>query len=616
MAGKVVHVEIGAADTDRAQGFWSGVFGWEVGPPMSPEMDYRMFQSAEDQGGAIVATEQQGNITVYFDTRRHRRVARQGRGARRPGRRQGARARPRLVRRLQRHGGERVQPLAGGLSGQLSAGSGSDQSTAGGSSSRSTSSDGNGQPSLSFASACSLIRELERASRHRGYVSRRSTTRRAFPSLRGTLPGWTTSTRAGEPKDVVQLLAHGRSVDSPLHLDRELVEVTGAVDHELVVRRELGDREERTLDLAREDVDASDDQQVVGPPEHARHAGERAAAGARLARERGKVAGPVAQKRQRLLRQRREDELADLTVRQRLTGRRIDDLDQEVILVHVRAVPRLGAFGGDARPHHLREAVDVERRQRERALDGLAQPFGPRLGAEDARPEVQARRIGDMVGDRKRIARGAAEDLGAEILEQLRLARRVPARRRHDGAAEPLGAVVDAETAGEEAVAVRDVHTRARAGSGRRERPRAAVGPGREIAARVGDDRRLAARSRRGVDPHALLERHPQQAERIRVAQLRLDPERLLRQRLELDPEPLAAAARAAAARAPGAAASRARAGRSPRRRLSSPYKRRWNRPRRRRARKCHVNREGRNDLLEGMDTCFAERSTSGSWRM
>jgi predicted enzyme related to lactoylglutathione lyase len=68
MAGKVVHVEIGAADTDRAQGFWSGVFGWEVGPPMSPEMDYRMFQSAEDQGGAILASDSPGNITVYFDT--------------------------------------------------------------------------------------------------------------------------------------------------------------------------------------------------------------------------------------------------------------------------------------------------------------------------------------------------------------------------------------------------------------------------------------------------------------------------------------------------------------------------------------------------------------------
>jgi uncharacterized protein len=68
MAGKVVHVEIGAADADRAQGFWSGVFGWEVGPPMSAEMDYRMFQTSEDSGGAIVGGAEQGNLTVYLDT--------------------------------------------------------------------------------------------------------------------------------------------------------------------------------------------------------------------------------------------------------------------------------------------------------------------------------------------------------------------------------------------------------------------------------------------------------------------------------------------------------------------------------------------------------------------
>ena len=68
MAGKLVHVEISAADGDRAQGFWSGVFGWEIGPPMSPEMDYRMFQTGEDQGGAIVGTDEQGPLRVYFDT--------------------------------------------------------------------------------------------------------------------------------------------------------------------------------------------------------------------------------------------------------------------------------------------------------------------------------------------------------------------------------------------------------------------------------------------------------------------------------------------------------------------------------------------------------------------
>ena len=67
MAGKLVHVEIKAADLDRAQGFYSGVFGWEIGPPMSPEMDYRLFQTGEDQGGGLYAGEP-GSLDVYFDT--------------------------------------------------------------------------------------------------------------------------------------------------------------------------------------------------------------------------------------------------------------------------------------------------------------------------------------------------------------------------------------------------------------------------------------------------------------------------------------------------------------------------------------------------------------------
>ena len=68
MAGRVVHVEIGAENADRAQSFYTGVFGWEIGPAMSPEMDYRMFRTAEDQGGAIVGTDEKGPLRVYFDT--------------------------------------------------------------------------------------------------------------------------------------------------------------------------------------------------------------------------------------------------------------------------------------------------------------------------------------------------------------------------------------------------------------------------------------------------------------------------------------------------------------------------------------------------------------------
>jgi len=35
---------------------------------MSPEMDYRMFRTGEDQGGAISGADKPGNLRVYFDT--------------------------------------------------------------------------------------------------------------------------------------------------------------------------------------------------------------------------------------------------------------------------------------------------------------------------------------------------------------------------------------------------------------------------------------------------------------------------------------------------------------------------------------------------------------------
>ncbi len=68
MAGKLVHVEIKAKDADRAQGFWSGVFGWQIQPSQMPDMDYRMFQTAEDQGGGLYAADDPGALLVYFDT--------------------------------------------------------------------------------------------------------------------------------------------------------------------------------------------------------------------------------------------------------------------------------------------------------------------------------------------------------------------------------------------------------------------------------------------------------------------------------------------------------------------------------------------------------------------
>jgi predicted enzyme related to lactoylglutathione lyase len=69
MPGKIVHFELLAADADRASGFWRGLFGWEIGGSEMEGFDYRMFQTAPDQGGAIYPSEDAGTRpVVYFDT--------------------------------------------------------------------------------------------------------------------------------------------------------------------------------------------------------------------------------------------------------------------------------------------------------------------------------------------------------------------------------------------------------------------------------------------------------------------------------------------------------------------------------------------------------------------
>jgi predicted enzyme related to lactoylglutathione lyase len=69
MAGNVVHIEVPSADVDRAVGFYSGVFGWEIGPSAMEDMEYRMFQTAEDAGGAVMSSETPGSgFVVYLET--------------------------------------------------------------------------------------------------------------------------------------------------------------------------------------------------------------------------------------------------------------------------------------------------------------------------------------------------------------------------------------------------------------------------------------------------------------------------------------------------------------------------------------------------------------------
>jgi predicted enzyme related to lactoylglutathione lyase len=69
MAGKMVHLEIAAADADRATAFYRAVFGWEFGDSGMPGIDYRMAQLDEQSGAAIYPSEDAGKgPLVYIDT--------------------------------------------------------------------------------------------------------------------------------------------------------------------------------------------------------------------------------------------------------------------------------------------------------------------------------------------------------------------------------------------------------------------------------------------------------------------------------------------------------------------------------------------------------------------
>jgi uncharacterized protein len=69
MAGEVVHIEFPSENADRAQRFWSGLFGWQFQDSGSPEMDYRMAQTGEASGVAVFPTEERsGHPNFYFAT--------------------------------------------------------------------------------------------------------------------------------------------------------------------------------------------------------------------------------------------------------------------------------------------------------------------------------------------------------------------------------------------------------------------------------------------------------------------------------------------------------------------------------------------------------------------
>ena len=69
MAGRLVHVEFPVQDPDKATQFYGGVFGWQFQDSGMPDLDYRMFQTGENEGGAVYKSMGgESGPVIYFDT--------------------------------------------------------------------------------------------------------------------------------------------------------------------------------------------------------------------------------------------------------------------------------------------------------------------------------------------------------------------------------------------------------------------------------------------------------------------------------------------------------------------------------------------------------------------
>ncbi len=217
-----------------------------------------------------------------------------------------------------------------------------------------------------------------------------------------------------------------------------------------------------------------------------------------------------------------------------LAGERVDHLGVEVVLPDVQAVLGLHAFLRHARAHHLGQAVDVGGVDTEPGFHLGAHLVGPRLGAEDAEPQRGCGRVVALalhfVDDREHVGRGHHDDVRAEVPDQGDLPFGHPAGDRHHRAAELLRAVVRAQPAGEQPVpvgVVQDVAGTAARGPDRAGHHR---GPHLDVVAGVADHGGPAGGARGGVDPHHLLARYREHAERVVLAQVGLAGQRVLGQ--------------------------------------------------------------------------------------
>ena len=147
------------------------------------------------------------------------------------------------------------------------------------------------------------------------------------------------------------------------------------------------------LDLRRKDIDAANDQHVVGAAAHTCDAGMGPAADARFIGYAGNIPGAVTDQGNTLLGDGCNDQFTAFTLSQALTGFGIYDLRDEVVLPDMQTLFGLDALDCHAWSHDLRQSVDIYGCQVKLFLDLITHGFRPRFGTEDPDPQLQGAEV-------------------------------------------------------------------------------------------------------------------------------------------------------------------------------------------------------------------------------
>ena len=188
------------------------------------------------------------------------------------------------------------------------------------------------------------------------------------------------------------------------------------------------------FDLGWKDVDAAHNHHVVGASGNSFHASHRAR-GAR--QQSGEIARAIADHRHCLLAEGGENELTQRAIGQDLAAYRIDDLGIKVVFPDMQTILAFDALVGNARAHHLRQAVDIHGMHIAGLFDFLAHAVGPGLGPEDADLERGRARFDTLppkfIENGQHIGRRNRDDVGLEVDNELDLTLRHAPGDRHHG---------------------------------------------------------------------------------------------------------------------------------------------------------------------------------------